>query len=89
MIIPRKRDIIKHKAFMDIAFEIASNTIITKSGKLKVRGYWINQGAITPFKITYHKETIEIKPENISQWQIFIGEDKENLRAEEWRDISS
>lgn len=81
-------DVIKHKKFMDVAIQITKPPIITKSGKLKIKGNWMNQAYVESFIIgklkNFGKSELVIMPENIKDWLVCLNPHANCVRNEKW-----
>ena len=87
MIIPRINDIIKHERFMDLAFLVQKPAIISKTGKLKLRGLWVNQGFVETQIIDHNRKRLTIMPDDIDKWLVCLDPHLKCVRDAKWRKL--
>ena len=83
MIKPKIGDIIKHRRFMDIAVWVQKPVIMTDSGKMFIRGMWINQAFVSTFPLGI-KMKYRIPPDKIHEWMICDNPHAKCVRYEKW-----
>jgi hypothetical protein len=88
MILPKYNDIIKHERFTDVAIQISKPVYVTDSGKLKIRGNWLNTGnpsfVIGSMRNMVGKATLIILPDEIEKWSICLDPDATHLKGTKW-----
>lgn len=78
-------DIIKHKAFLDVAVQAL---VITQSpeGDLDIGGVWINQGCTNSYYINIPINFI-LKKEHIRDWYKCLNPTSKFIRNETWEQL--
>ena len=77
--------IIKHEAFMDVAFWVDKcHGPFGKSGKLKVRGRWINMGFIQSYHIGITQK-FEILAKEYDKWFKCLEPEAKCIRYAKWK----
>lgn len=82
----KQGDIIKHKAFMDVAVQIINTTTNPETQDIEVRGIWINQGQVSSFVLN-QVTTFIIKKEHLSNWLKCLKPRSSFIRNEEWKQL--
>ena len=79
-------DIIKHKAYMDVAIQVLLTSTNPANEEIMITGVWINQGQTKTYSIN---EIVErtIQKSQLSNWFKCIKPESEFIRNEEWKQL--
>lgn len=87
-------EVIKHKAFMDVAVQIIFALLDPETNNLEVRGIWINRGQSNSFIINskQHPEGIPaefiIKQKHLQNWLKCNKQIGVSFKDAEWKELS-
>ena len=79
-------DIIKHKAFIDVAVQVIFASTNPENGEIKVSGIWINQGQLRTYNINEPAKFI-IKKHQIDNWMRCSKSKSSFIRNEKWEQL--
>jgi len=86
----KQGDIIKHKAFMDVAIQVMYLSENPENGDIEIRGIWLNQGQTKSFVINTNKYPAGvpviyiIKKHQICNWLKCDKPSSKHIRNEPW-----
>lgn len=84
-------DIIKHKAFLDVAILILFSSEHPETKDLEIKGVWLNQGQKTSYVINSNKYptgipiTLNLSTLQIKNWLVCSKPEAKFIRNEEWK----
>jgi len=84
-------DIIKHKAYMDVAIQVLFTSTNPENEEIIIKGVWINQGQIQSYYINayYINEFVErtIQKSQLPNWFKCMKPKSKFIRNEEWKQL--
>jgi hypothetical protein len=82
----KQGDIIKHKAFMDVAVQVIFASTNPENGEMEVSGIWINQGQLRTYSIN-EPAKFTIKKHQLDNWMKCLKPKSNFIRNEEWEQL--
>jgi hypothetical protein len=80
---------IRHQRTMDVCFLVSKS--YTFPHKTKLKGYWVNMGFKESYKILPGSSNIEIKTEDLKNWEVLSRNDEyiKCFRDGHWKPLIS